>query len=216
MPVSFSGHRPLSRAQSSPASATFPMSVQEPPTKPRFTTGNVLGQWRLKWQDCGYCFALRCAFLPSSYKVTCSGSAPQLCLWSPYHPVFFEDKIQSSYTQLSCLSLPQRDRHRTVQTENNLQKSIEAQYFNYVSQKEKGRVICCGKADLDARRREAMLLKKDSMPNAVSVGCIFCTFSSPWPSCHKLSTPSSVPAPPSETQSLPRSLCLQVRKSELR
>lgn len=49
MPVSFSGHRPLSRAQSSPASATFPMSVQEPPTKPRFTTGNVLGQWRLKW-----------------------------------------------------------------------------------------------------------------------------------------------------------------------
>lgn len=43
MPVSFGGHRPLSRAQSSPASATFPMSVQEPPTKPRFTTGNVLG-----------------------------------------------------------------------------------------------------------------------------------------------------------------------------
>uniref|UniRef100_A0A672VG41 Histone deacetylase n=1 Tax=Strigops habroptila TaxID=2489341 RepID=A0A672VG41_STRHB len=41
MPVSFGGHRPLSRAQSSPASATFPMSVQEPPTKPRFTTGNV-------------------------------------------------------------------------------------------------------------------------------------------------------------------------------
>lgn len=41
IPVSFGGHRPLSRAQSSPASATFPMSVQEPPTKPRFTTGNV-------------------------------------------------------------------------------------------------------------------------------------------------------------------------------
>lgn len=39
IPVSFGGHRPLSRAQSSPASATFPMSVQEPPTKPRFTTG---------------------------------------------------------------------------------------------------------------------------------------------------------------------------------
>lgn len=43
MPVSFGGHRPLSRAQSSPASATFPMSVQEPPTKPRFTTGELLG-----------------------------------------------------------------------------------------------------------------------------------------------------------------------------
>jgi hypothetical protein len=41
IPVSFGGHRPLSRAQSSPASATFPMSVQEPPTKPRFTTGNT-------------------------------------------------------------------------------------------------------------------------------------------------------------------------------
>ncbi|KAJ7424487.1 hypothetical protein WISP_28448 [Willisornis vidua] len=41
MPVSFGGHRPLSRAQSSPASATFPMSVQEPPTKPRFTTGSL-------------------------------------------------------------------------------------------------------------------------------------------------------------------------------
>lgn len=39
IPVSFGGHRPLSRAQSSPASATFPMSVQEPPAKPRFTTG---------------------------------------------------------------------------------------------------------------------------------------------------------------------------------
>lgn len=41
IPVSFGGHRPLSRAQSSPASATFPMSVQEPPTKPRFTTGKL-------------------------------------------------------------------------------------------------------------------------------------------------------------------------------
>lgn len=37
--VSFAGHRPLSRAQSSPASASFPMVVQEPPAKPRFTTG---------------------------------------------------------------------------------------------------------------------------------------------------------------------------------
>uniref|UniRef100_A0A8C5HFA5 Histone deacetylase n=1 Tax=Gouania willdenowi TaxID=441366 RepID=A0A8C5HFA5_GOUWI len=39
--VSLSGHRPLSRAQSSPASASFPLGVQEPPTKPRFTTGLV-------------------------------------------------------------------------------------------------------------------------------------------------------------------------------
>ena len=37
--VGFSGHRPLSRAQSSPASASLPMVVQEPPAKPRFTTG---------------------------------------------------------------------------------------------------------------------------------------------------------------------------------
>uniref|UniRef100_A0A3Q1G7J7 Histone deacetylase n=1 Tax=Acanthochromis polyacanthus TaxID=80966 RepID=A0A3Q1G7J7_9TELE len=37
--VSFAGHRPLSRAQSSPASSSFPMVVQEPPAKPRFTTG---------------------------------------------------------------------------------------------------------------------------------------------------------------------------------
>lgn len=37
--VSFSGHRPLSRAQSSPASASFPMVVQESPAKTRFTTG---------------------------------------------------------------------------------------------------------------------------------------------------------------------------------
>lgn len=44
IPVSFGGHRPLSRAQSSPASATFPMSVQEPPTKPRFTTGTCTGR----------------------------------------------------------------------------------------------------------------------------------------------------------------------------
>lgn len=44
IPVSFGGHRPLSRAQSSPASATFPMSVQEPPAKPRFTTGNRSGE----------------------------------------------------------------------------------------------------------------------------------------------------------------------------
>ncbi|XP_036400901.1 histone deacetylase 4-like isoform X2 [Megalops cyprinoides] len=39
--ISFTGHRPLSRAQSSPASATFPITTQDPPTKPRFTTGLV-------------------------------------------------------------------------------------------------------------------------------------------------------------------------------
>ncbi|KAG7330944.1 hypothetical protein KOW79_004913 [Hemibagrus wyckioides] len=39
--VTLPGHRPLSRAQSSPASATFPIVVQEPPAKPRFTTGLV-------------------------------------------------------------------------------------------------------------------------------------------------------------------------------
>nr|XP_040124074.1 histone deacetylase 4 isoform X2 [Ictidomys tridecemlineatus] len=54
VPVSFSGHRPLSRAQSSPASATFPVSVQEPPTKPRFTTGLVYDTLMLKHQcACG-------------------------------------------------------------------------------------------------------------------------------------------------------------------
>lgn len=40
--ISFPGHRPLSRAQSSPASASsFPISVpaSDPPVKPRFTTG---------------------------------------------------------------------------------------------------------------------------------------------------------------------------------
>ncbi|CAB1328369.1 unnamed protein product [Coregonus sp. 'balchen'] len=41
--ITFPVHRPLSRAQSSPASACFPPIVvqQEPPTKPRFTTGLV-------------------------------------------------------------------------------------------------------------------------------------------------------------------------------
>ncbi|KAF6361538.1 histone deacetylase 4 [Rhinolophus ferrumequinum] len=54
IPVSFGGHRPLSRAQSSPASATFPMSVQEPPSKPRFTTGLVYDTLMLKHQcSCG-------------------------------------------------------------------------------------------------------------------------------------------------------------------
>ncbi|RXM28912.1 Histone deacetylase 4 [Acipenser ruthenus] len=50
IPISFAGHRPLSRAQSSPASATFPISVQEPPTKPRFTTGLVYDTLMLKHQ----------------------------------------------------------------------------------------------------------------------------------------------------------------------
>ncbi|KAF6114073.1 histone deacetylase 4 [Phyllostomus discolor] len=50
IPVSFGGHRPLSRAQSSPASATFPVSVQEPPSKPRFTTGLVYDTLMLKHQ----------------------------------------------------------------------------------------------------------------------------------------------------------------------
>ncbi|XP_016059119.1 PREDICTED: histone deacetylase 4 [Miniopterus natalensis] len=54
IPVSFGSHRPLSRAQSSPASATFPMSVQEPPSKPRFTTGLVYDTLMLKHQcACG-------------------------------------------------------------------------------------------------------------------------------------------------------------------
>ncbi|XP_043930992.1 histone deacetylase 4 isoform X2 [Protopterus annectens] len=50
IPVTFGGHRPLSRAQSSPASASFPMSVQEPPSKPRFTTGLVYDTLMLKHQ----------------------------------------------------------------------------------------------------------------------------------------------------------------------
>uniref|UniRef100_A0A8D0E5G3 Histone deacetylase n=1 Tax=Salvator merianae TaxID=96440 RepID=A0A8D0E5G3_SALMN len=50
IPVSFGGHRPLSRAQSSPASANFPMSVQDPPCKPQFTTGLVYDTLMLKHQ----------------------------------------------------------------------------------------------------------------------------------------------------------------------
>ncbi|XP_062972080.1 histone deacetylase 4 isoform X2 [Elgaria multicarinata webbii] len=54
IPVTFGGHRPLSRAQSSPASANFPMSVQEPPCKPQFTTGLVYDTLMLKHQcTCG-------------------------------------------------------------------------------------------------------------------------------------------------------------------
>ncbi|XP_028998663.1 histone deacetylase 4-like isoform X4 [Betta splendens] len=51
--VSFPGHRPLSRAQSSPASASsFPISVPaaDPPVKPRFTTGLVYDSLMQKHQ----------------------------------------------------------------------------------------------------------------------------------------------------------------------
>ncbi|XP_034405699.1 histone deacetylase 4-like isoform X3 [Cyclopterus lumpus] len=51
--ISFPGHRPLSRAQSSPASASsFPISVPslEPPVKPRFTTGLVYDSLMQKHQ----------------------------------------------------------------------------------------------------------------------------------------------------------------------
>ncbi|XP_034042539.1 histone deacetylase 4 isoform X2 [Thalassophryne amazonica] len=47
--VSF-GHRPLSRAQSSPASSSFPMVAQEPPPKHRFTTGLVYDSLMQKHQ----------------------------------------------------------------------------------------------------------------------------------------------------------------------
>ncbi|XP_010771601.1 histone deacetylase 4-like [Notothenia coriiceps] len=51
--ISFPGHRPLSRAQSSPASASsFPISVaaSEPPVKPRYTTGLVYDSLMQKHQ----------------------------------------------------------------------------------------------------------------------------------------------------------------------
>ncbi|XP_039179394.1 histone deacetylase 4 isoform X3 [Crotalus tigris] len=50
IPVSFSGHRPLSRAQSLPASANFPLSTQETSCKPQFTTGLVYDTLMLKHQ----------------------------------------------------------------------------------------------------------------------------------------------------------------------
>ncbi|XP_042192097.1 histone deacetylase 4 isoform X3 [Callorhinchus milii] len=54
IPISYAGHRPLSRAQSSPATATFPITVQEPPSKPQFTTGLVYDTLMLKHQcTCG-------------------------------------------------------------------------------------------------------------------------------------------------------------------
>ncbi|XP_076018027.1 histone deacetylase 4 isoform X2 [Genypterus blacodes] len=48
--ISFAGHRPLSRAQSSPASASFPLIIQEPPAKHRFTTGLVYDSLMQKHQ----------------------------------------------------------------------------------------------------------------------------------------------------------------------
>ncbi|XP_034072769.1 histone deacetylase 4-like isoform X7 [Gymnodraco acuticeps] len=51
--ISFPGHRPLSRAQSSPASASsFPISVaaSDPPVKPRYTTGLVYDSLMQKHQ----------------------------------------------------------------------------------------------------------------------------------------------------------------------
>ncbi|XP_077392381.1 histone deacetylase 4-like isoform X3 [Festucalex cinctus] len=48
--VSLAAHRPLSRAQSSPASASFPIMVQEPAVKPRFTTGLVYDSLMQKHQ----------------------------------------------------------------------------------------------------------------------------------------------------------------------
>ncbi|KAL1022108.1 hypothetical protein UPYG_G00022280 [Umbra pygmaea] len=51
--ITFPGHRPLSRAQSSPASASsFPISIPppEPPSKPRFTTGLVYDSLMQKHQ----------------------------------------------------------------------------------------------------------------------------------------------------------------------
>uniref|UniRef100_A0A673C4Q9 Histone deacetylase n=1 Tax=Sphaeramia orbicularis TaxID=375764 RepID=A0A673C4Q9_9TELE len=51
--ISFPGHRPLSRAQSSPASASsFPISIPapDPPVKPRFTTGLVYDSLMQKHQ----------------------------------------------------------------------------------------------------------------------------------------------------------------------
>ncbi|XP_072253951.1 histone deacetylase 4 isoform X1 [Leuresthes tenuis] len=48
--VSIAGHRPLSRAQSSPASASFPMVIQEPPAKHQFTTGLVYDSLMQKHQ----------------------------------------------------------------------------------------------------------------------------------------------------------------------
>ncbi|KAM6934532.1 histone deacetylase 4 [Xenentodon cancila] len=50
LPVSMAAHRPLSRAQSSPASACFPMAVQEPSAKHRFTTGLVYDSLMQKHQ----------------------------------------------------------------------------------------------------------------------------------------------------------------------
>lgn len=69
LPVSFAGHRPLSRAQSSPASASFPIVVPESTTKPRFTTG--------LWQnyDCTTSKQEKRFLLLCSLIRTCEGGA---------------------------------------------------------------------------------------------------------------------------------------------
>ncbi len=59
--ISFPGHRPLSRAQSSPASASsFPISVPatDPPAKPRFTTGQ---------RHLPFIQSLRCSYFVHSF-----------------------------------------------------------------------------------------------------------------------------------------------------
>lgn len=204
MPVSFGGHRPLSRAQSSPASATFPMSVQEPPTKPRFTTGNV-GEC---WKPVGgavVAVLLHVVFVcPLSEGWVSAGcelrnilSSLRMWLVILCPAVLL---LHSFEGQTPCSP----DRKQSAKINRNI-----AWYFNYVSpkkRKRKGQVIHCDKADLGARRRKAMLLTKDSVPKAVSVGCIFCTFSSPCViSCHKLSSLGFVPDYPSFHSTLPGS-----------
>lgn len=105
MPVSFGGHRPLSRAQSSPASATFPMSVQEPPTKPRFTTGNVLGHWKLKRWGCRYCFlSYVVLFCPVSAKPSVGGLRLS-CVWA-LHGILSSSRIRFSHLMPCCPACP--------------------------------------------------------------------------------------------------------------
>lgn len=95
LPVSFAGHRPLSRAQSSPASASFPIVVPESTTKPRFTTG--------LWQnyDCTTSKQEKCSLLLCSLMQTCEkggggikGIFPANCslqktLWLPNNSCVF-------------------------------------------------------------------------------------------------------------------------------
>lgn len=114
MPVSFGGHRPLSRAQSSPASATFPMSVQEPPTKPRFTTGNNFGPWRLKQWGCGYCFTTFHAFLSCPWK-TIRGLCVS-CVWG-LHDILFSSRIRFSPFMPCCPACPFSRQKKTCENQ---------------------------------------------------------------------------------------------------